>query len=96
MTRELAKELATVIAAFGEGKTIRFRNRIGKCKWEDVVDGNPSFSSVFEYQIKPEPREFWINMYADGDSYLYGSKASALNSADSDRPATTIRVREVL
>lgn len=51
MTRERAKELAPIIAAYGEGKTIESRSESGT--WYDLPC--PSFDGTVDYRIKPEP-----------------------------------------
>ena len=53
MTRERAKELAPIIAAYGEGKRVQaydFMNNI----WVDA--SNPAWIVAVTYRIAPEPR----------------------------------------
>jgi hypothetical protein len=52
MTRERAKELAPIISAYGEGKTIQVKG--DEDKWYAVE--KPAFDDYSEYRIKPEPR----------------------------------------
>lgn len=58
MTRERAKKLAPIIAAFGEGRPIQNRRRgLALQGWNDIdTDEAPEFSEAFEYRIKPEPK----------------------------------------
>lgn len=55
MTRKRAKELASIIAAYGEGKAIQY---LWAGRWVD-----PSVDNLFdlvdgvEYRIKPEPKK---------------------------------------
>ena len=51
MTRERAKELAPIIAAYGEGKTIQIYIGNG---WADLLSA--SFDASDEYRIKPEAK----------------------------------------
>lgn len=52
MTRERAKELAPIIAAYGEEKTIQVYGDEGI--WYSIE--NPSFDLTSPYRIKPEPK----------------------------------------
>jgi len=55
MTRERAKELAPIIQAYGEGKTIQFRCGDSDT-WEDLEQGrNASFRYDLDYRNKPVP-----------------------------------------
>lgn len=58
MTPQRAKELAPIIAAYGEGKTIQYRQD-SRFQWNDYPNDNPHSSPTFtasgEYRIKPEP-----------------------------------------
>lgn len=58
MTPQRAKELAPVIAAYGEGKTIQYRSD-SRFRWDDYPNNNPhsnpTFTASGEYRIKPEP-----------------------------------------
>ena len=54
MTRERAKELAPIIQAFGEGKTIEYRSSVGEAWYPLTI---PSFNEIDgDYRIKPEPK----------------------------------------
>jgi hypothetical protein len=62
MTPSQAKQLLPVIQAFAEGKTIQ--SLLGSGEWKDATD--PIFMYGAErYRIKPEPKEIWLNIYAD-------------------------------
>lgn len=54
--------------------------------------GTHAFRVVKEYK---EPREFWVNVYGDGETYTYTSKESADECADDSR-TECIHVREVI
>ena len=59
MTRERAKELLPVIQAWAEGKEIQV-SLDGK-DWRTLPSPNPMFENEnWEWRVKPEPREFWI------------------------------------
>jgi len=48
-----------------------------------------------DYRIKPEPMEFWVNVYENRSGYLHRSKASAKDCLQSGS-GKTIKVREVM
>lgn len=52
MTRERAKELAPIIAAYADGKAIQWRNTEND-PWEDGEQWG--FRDGYQYRIKPEP-----------------------------------------
>jgi len=67
MNRQQAKELAPIVAAFGDGKTIQFRaTGCGDKRWEDIPFGNWRFTvdtiEHNEYRLKPEPREVYLEI----------------------------------
>ena len=55
MTRERAKELAPIIAAYGEGKMIQIYSKARDC-WVDI-DEEPRWVDACSYRIAPEPRK---------------------------------------
>ena len=106
MDRERAKELAPIIAAYGEGKMVQFRlpnSPISEYReWMTVdsftfeVDG----SEICQYRIKPEPREYWLLPYTDKLGYRvcethYSQWAPEANGAGLNF-AGIIHVREVI
>lgn len=55
MTRERAKELAPIIAAWGEGKAIEVKTYCGP--WMELTGSiEAEWSEAQSYRIKPEPR----------------------------------------
>lgn len=59
MTREEAKQLASVMQAYAEGKEVQRLSTGGI--WTDIPD--PIFDSYDEWRVKPEPtklREWWL------------------------------------
>ena len=101
------KALLPVVTAFAEGKTVQERNG-HRDKWRDITAGiTPAFSmDVENYRVKPEPREFWVNVYNTGrelgtqnEGYLHLTEASALRGRGNGAGRTdiaTIKVREVI
>lgn len=78
MNRERAKELAPIMAAYGEGKTIQYKYLGSDC-WVDWE--KPNFTNVGAYRVKPEPQKFWIAFNEHtGDMCAYR-----------DKPAITIK-----
>ena len=74
MNRERARELLPIIQAFAEGEALQFRLNQGSA-WLDLPD-NELVTMTFpaddyEYRIKPEPREFWLQKHQDGTLRAY-------------------------
>ena len=87
MTREQAKEILPIIAAFADGKTIQYRYRYNGsgASWADVSE--PAFDMTHsEYRIKPEPREWTMTVTDNGDLRM---PIELVNGE-------SIRVREIL
>lgn len=94
MTRERAKELLPVIQAWAEGKAVQCRGRYCSDNWGDSTC--PTWRDDFDYRIKPEPREWWVNVYpGDSAGNLHNTKEHA-DSHSSDRRIACIKVREVM
>ena len=84
-----------------DGKEIEVRNYPYEdgCRWnaystEMLVWNWPNV----DYRIKPEPMEFWVNIYnypTDTPFGTHKTKAQAIDSA-SDKVIKTIKMREVL
>lgn len=91
------KALLPVVTAFAEGKVIQERYDGGG--WRDIPPWSTlAFSLDAEnYRVKPEPREFYINIYDDGCKYLHATSTAAAQafSSRSCYAGTTIKVREV-
>lgn len=93
------KALLPVVTAFAEGKVIQERNGCGD-RWRDIQPGvTPTFfMEVENYRVKPEPREFYINLYKEHSSaestYIHNSLAQA--TANKQVGGRTIKVREVV
>ena len=84
------KEKIEVMQAALDGKEIETKVYGG---WDDQP--SPEFNWIdFDYRIKPEPIEFWVNIYRDCRCGDYKTKADALEKASPD-VQNTIKVREV-
>jgi len=91
MAKTLQEKIAVMQAA-AEGKKIEFRDLV-YVAWADCP--NPKWNwGYFDYRVKPEPREFWINLYPC-NMYPYDSKESADLCASTAR-LECIHVREVI
>jgi len=91
MTRERAKELLPIITAFAEGKDVQYRTHRNDV-WSPAT--SPNFAEHLEWRVKPEPREFWVNVYSTGDYCAHDSAESATKARTTG--GETIRVREVI
>lgn len=93
MDRNNAKDYLPLVQALAEGKMIQIS--AGEGFWTDIH--NPNFGgNPDDYRIKPEPREVWVNRYADGTDGLatYSTEESAKSCGPSSSRA--IRYREVI
>lgn len=87
MNRSEAKANADVMLAFANGQAIQFRVRRRASSnpydpvptWKDLSGPDATLSfhfSTFEYRVKPEPQQGYINVYGDIESF----------GCDGDRP----------
>ena len=90
----IARKAAEVMLAFADGKKIQAKSRTSE--WYDL-HGDPTWDwNGFNYRVKPEPREWWVNEYRDGPAdFIYPSKEKADSECASNR-IRRFRVREVL
>lgn len=96
MTREEAREWASLYQAYADGKTIQFRSNAEK-KWIDLCYG--SFDdSIYCYRIKPEPREIWVTEYNGRPVSAHESEREASRYARASGPGVNcvVRYREVI
>lgn len=90
-----------ILRAFAEGKTIqeRLRGKSGEV-WLDLRELD-SFKLIHHpelFRVKPEPREWWLNVYGHGQvhhCYMCKSKAEADLAASLNR-TECLHVLEVL
>lgn len=96
MTPTEAKALLInpVFQAFADGKQIQ---KLRKGFWGDAKDvaAHEIATCPQEYRVKPEPREWWINVYNRPTCYLYQSQEEADRDASFNR-RERLHVREVL
>jgi hypothetical protein len=93
MTKDETKRNIAVEQAYVDGKTIQSRQWGRNDVW--VTDLDPNWNWAFrEYRVKPKPREFWINVYSDRNSWVHLTREVADTKAGVDRTAC-IHVREV-
>lgn len=91
MNRDQARELLPIIQAFAEGKTVQSKHPLEKVgEWGWFSQATPSFTPTVEWRIKPEPREWVIDVHRDGDLISNHVCMNRIGIAE------TIKVREVL
>ena len=90
MTRENAKKLLPIIAAYAEGKVIQMKFARAD-KWKDINEPTFDFAPG-HYRIKPEPRIF--NAVIDPDSSVMVVRESATDKELRDW--TPIKLLEIL
>jgi hypothetical protein len=83
-----------VMQAFADGKQVEFRRSGGNEEW-DIGDRVCWDWSTFEYRVKREPREWWVNVYHGLDCIAHMTKAQADKDAATHR-IECVHVREVI
>lgn len=102
-TRKEIQERVDIMQAWLDGKVVQARPRDGSgCgyPWARICISEPSFNYEFDfhsmtYRIKPEPKEIWVNEYAD-IAYVYSSKETAMSRVDKVAIRTAVHYREVI
>lgn len=88
------KEKIEVMQAALDGKEIQILICDGWDDWDN--DTLPAFNwGANDYRIKPEPMEFWVNVYDDGIKILISHEAN-IDNYEKDGLVKTIKVREVI
>ena len=65
MNKEQTREARDIMDAFMNGETVQYKKATGG--WRGAT--NPTWNFVnYEYRIKPKPREFWIELNAEGET----------------------------
>jgi hypothetical protein len=85
MTREQAKQLLPIIAAFADGKQIQIKSGTS---WQDASDIIGFGLNPESYRMKPEPREWFL----EPNSHTYDGFYVRAENRGND----CIRVREIL
>lgn len=93
MNRERAKELLPIIQAFAEGKDAQWKDQ-SEPTWNDSRD-DESFIGNYDYRIKPEPFECWVNIYNTGSHIAWNSEEEALSVEKFGEVVRTAHLREV-
>lgn len=95
MNREQAAQVWPLVKAYGEGKALQYRAKFieyGEGEgWSDMPVHEERCMQFpredYEYRIKPEPREFWVQPAMNRDGYDIVTKCVTTNC---------FKVREVL
>jgi len=96
MNRERAIKLLPVIRAFADGKEVEWRDNDLYKEWQTGAQ-EPTFDEPSnEWRIKPEPREFWINIYGDGYEPCVHPTLQSAEEECSPARKEVIKVREVM
>lgn len=94
-------EMIEILQAYKEGENIQAKYKGGSSFW-GVIDNPPTWNfEEYDFRVKPEPREFYVNLYGGSDIHisLTEDDAEKGKTGMSGRVRTdveTIRVREVL
>lgn len=87
-------EMIAVLQAAKEGKTIQVKARISpKAMWGGTVYSPTWDFSNFDYRVKPQPREWWAELY--NQSGLRGGLWATREEAASEG-RKVVRVREIV
>lgn len=99
MNKHNAKDYLPLVQALAEGKSLQYNvNRSDEApKWVDREDFTFD-EHVTEYLIKPEPREIWVNHYANTCrlDQICDSKEEADQRCARGELVCQIRYREVI
>lgn len=68
MDRAAVIKYWSVIEAFRNGKSIQVSEPSKNC-WADTP--YPAFNLEFDYRVKPEKKEMWVNVYRDAQGCVY-------------------------
>ncbi|MFA6043412.1 MAG: hypothetical protein WC718_00385 [Phycisphaerales bacterium] len=66
MTKERAKHLLPVLQAIIDGKPVRHKSFFKGSPWQDLPEEMGTLYADHRYEVKPEPREFWVVTFAEG------------------------------
>jgi hypothetical protein len=84
-----------VMQAHLDGAKIEVRDRNTYDPWRLAI--TPVWDWYhYEYRVKPEPREFYINIYAGHTGYPYPTKDAADKDSEHNNRLECIHVREVI
>lgn len=95
MNKYTAREYLPLVQALAEGKVIQ-GVMVASGEWEDMREVNFA-SPSYQYRIKPEPREIWVNRFPDGhDALTWYETEEAAHRAYGRVGAVQVRYREVI
>lgn len=90
-------EIIAVVQAHKEGKVIQSKLRRKELEWYDTA---PSWDfHNFDYRVKPEPREWWVNKYHNWtccNMHPTLDEAIKCSTGSPQEPIERIHVREVI
>lgn len=78
MNASNAKDYLLLVQALADGKVIQGYFEIDQ-KWRDLVEVRFD-APLYQYRIKPEPREIWVNEYPCGDEHIHENPVNAANA----------------
>jgi hypothetical protein len=87
-------EMIAVIAAHRDGKAIQFRTVETECDWRNIESPVWDFQSS-DYRIKPEPIEYWVNIYPSKAIGHHETKDEAVLCAHSNALRVAVHMKEV-
>lgn len=93
MNKDNAKNYLPMVQALAEGKSIQWKHRtMGWIDSNELSDAYPAS----DYRIKPEPREIWVNEWADGKRIFDSHDDASLHAMQYPLVRSTTRYREVI
>jgi len=88
------KDKIEVMQAALDGKNIQRQYDEELKQWVDIAGAGAQWDWVnYDYRIKPEPMEFWVNVYDTGIAVFDSEEAARSITASINK---TIKVREVV
>jgi len=97
------KERIAIEQAYLDGETVLYQNASNGVSWPPLYSNDPEIVfdwEAFDYRIKPEPMELWVNVYKDSDGQYISTHLAEHEAERSATPNSkhikTIKVREVL
>ena len=92
------KEKIEVMQAALDGEKIEVITFDGLNSWVEISVNAEKIQwcwADMDYRIKPEPMEFWVNVYSNDISAAYRTEKEAVSATNSGY-TKTIKVREVI
>ena len=86
------QEMIDVLQAHIDGKQIQYRRVNMGGEW---ANEKPYWDfDHFDYRVKPEPLECWVNFYDNNDSWASRTKAQAISKARPDAIRVAVHMVE--